>query len=92
MKRVSRNVDIEDFVEATESREDFEKFLSLLLADFEDEGESWENTGLDQFLEALHAYSGALESYYRNKGQMVDLERPTWKVFADLLLAARVYE
>jgi hypothetical protein len=33
-----------------------------------------------------------MEGYYKNKGDVVDLEKPTWQMFADILRAACIYE
>ncbi len=54
--------------------------------------EGFENKTLDEFLEALGNYAEDIEGYYKNTNQHVDLEKVHWKVFADLLKGASIYE
>ncbi len=74
------------------SNEQFLQLLALLRKDLAKNKKDWENQTLEGYLEALGAFCGCLESYYRGRGVNVDLENPGWRVFADILLAARVYE
>ncbi|GAB5526203.1 MAG: hypothetical protein Roseis2KO_40750 [Roseivirga sp.] len=54
--------------------------------------ENFENKSLDDFLEALGRYAEDIGGYYKNTNQHVDLEKVNWKVFADLLKGASIYE
>jgi hypothetical protein len=74
------------------SKEDFEEFLHLLLQDLREKRLAWENTDLESYLGGLHGFVLDLKGYYQNCGEVVDVSHPTWKMFADILLAARVYE
>ena len=78
--------------EEIRSHQDFIAFLHSLKEDFAKNGESWENNRLDSFLAALTAYADDISGYHKNTAQQTDLERPTWKVFADVLLGATKYE
>ena len=78
-------------IEVTD-RKSFEKFISLLLADFNKNKYSWENNRLDLFLEAMSAYTADLDGYYKNKEPDQNADTPTWKVFADIMRGAVVYE
>lgn len=64
------------------NRADFEIFLKELKLNFENSKSDWENDTLDLFLEGLYGYN--FESNPNDK--------PTWKEFGEMLLAARVYE
>jgi hypothetical protein len=69
------------------SRDDFADFLQAVLQDYEGGGRTeWENGTLDRFLDALAAVSWA-----RSAGGG-DEETPTWKVFAEMIVAAAGYE
>lgn len=68
--------------------EDFRKFLE----DFKTEHIHWENNTLESFLEALSRYSEDIQSFYDNTNQKIDVAIPSWKVFADLLKGASMYE
>jgi hypothetical protein len=37
-------------------------------------------------------YSEDILGYYDNTNQKVDADTPSWKVFADILLGAKIYE
>ncbi len=91
MKQETNIVDIEDLPERINSRQDFQAFMRRLVEDFR-KGEEWENAELGEYLRAIEVYTGSIDGYYKNFGKSVDLEKPTWRVFADILLGARVYE
>ena len=78
--------------EAVASKADFTEFVRLFLHNYRNHPEEWENGSLDQFLQGLVGFVENMEGYYQNVGIAVNLERPNWRVFADILLAARVYE
>jgi len=54
--------------------------------------QKWENDDLKSFLQALEAFASSMEGYYSNMGGKFDPQHPRWANFADILLAARVYE
>lgn len=78
------------------TRDDFVSFLEQLCQQLREGRDEWTNTSLQDFLEALAAWAEDMDGYYANIGlaQQIDLskERVPWRVFADMLLAARVYE
>lgn len=73
------------------SREDLVPFLEALSADFAASRATWANGDLASFLEAMAAWSQDMEGYYQNRGERIALVSP-WRVLADILMAARVYE
>ena len=85
-------MEIEEIYEKIESKKDFEVFLEYLRADFEKKADECENITLEDFLEALHAYTKDVEGYYNNMNIPFDEKKPTWKIFAQLLMGAKVYE
>jgi hypothetical protein len=72
--------------------DEFQKFLALLAEDYKANGKEWENADVGSFLEALAAYSKDIGGYYKNTNQQVDTSVPSWRVFAEMLCGARVYE
>lgn len=64
-----------------ENKKDFEDFLKELTIDFEINKSDWHNNRLDLFLEGLYGYNFDSEN-----------EPATWSKFAEMLLAAKVYE
>ena len=78
---MNENIEIYDLFEKIKTRQDFEFFLKKLIIDFNDNKGDWENSTLESFLEGLYGYN------YNS-----DNDKPTWKLFAEIILAARVYE
>jgi hypothetical protein len=74
------------------SRADFIRFLDALHDDFRANGHDWENTDLASFLEALRAYASDIDGYYKNFKIDVDPSIASWRVFAEMLCGARIYE
>lgn len=81
------------------SKETFLDFVAALRADWEASraeesaqpsspcspaARGWENPDLGRFLEAMHAWT-------EDMGDRV-ASQPTWRTFADMLIAAKVYE
>lgn len=73
------------------SREDLVEFVKALVTDLRDNPSSWENPTLEQFLEALGTWIADMDGYYLSRGMDVP-HQPDWKVVADMLMAAKVYE
>lgn len=73
-------------------KESFVKFVRLLIKDLSDNPQDWENKSLENFLEALSSYSEDIQGYYDNMKLGINAEDPSWRVFADLLMGARIYE
>jgi len=71
--------------------DDLARFISQL-AEQADAGYcDWENPTLPRFLEAMAAWAEDIESYYRLHG--IDMSQESkWRLFADLLMAATMYE
>ncbi len=73
------------------TREDFIKLLLLLSADFKENTSSWENRDISSFLESMASWIEDMDGFYLNQ----NLPLPTnisWSNFADMMLAAKVYE
>lgn len=73
------------------SREDFVAFVRALGKDLQENPGSWENASLKRYLEALSAWVEDMDGYYLNQGKPVP-QQPDWKVAADMLMAAKMYE
>lgn len=73
-------------------RASFAKFIGELLESLQKDKGSWENDTLERFLEAMQAYTLDIQGYYNNIEAGQDADHPSWKVFADILRGASVYE
>jgi hypothetical protein len=82
---------LEERADAVRTREDLVAFIEAFNSDFVVDGGSWENSDLPSFLEAMTAWSKDMEGFYKNRGEDIASVSP-WRMLADLLMAARVYE
>lgn len=73
-------------------RQSFIEFIDLLDEDFRHFPSTWENNNLSKFLEAIGEYTKDIQGYYDNTNQDVNADEPNWKVFADILKGATMYE
>ena len=76
---------IYNFYQNIKSKSDFEQFLKLLVEDLKQNKSEWENDSLELFLDGLYGYN------FDSENDLQKIE-PTWKKFAEMLLAAKVYE
>ena len=73
------------------SLEDLIIFIRAFYMDFNNNKEQWENTTLENFLEAMSAWAEDTMEHHKHL-KTTDKLQLNWKFFADLLMAARVYE
>ncbi len=71
-------------------RNSFIKFLKILQSDFSNC--KWENNNLADYLGAMTSYTEDIQGYYDNTGQPINADNASWKVFADILIGATMYE
>lgn len=75
-----------------ETRQDFIKFVGFLQKDLAENPSELENKTLSDFLEAMSLYAQDIKYYYKNTGQNINADTPSWRVFADILCGTKVYE
>lgn len=73
------------------SKEDFTKFLGSLLEDLQSNRSSWENNTLDEYLDGIKSWTEDMNGYYVNTDKPIP-ENVNWRVFAEILAAATMYE
>ena len=73
-------------------RKSFIKFIEDLQDEFRGSGDAWENNNLGDFLEALSRYTEDAQGYYDNTNQNINADEASWKVFADIIKGATIYE
>jgi hypothetical protein len=73
-------------------RNSFIEFVESLLEEYRTNKEAWENSTLESFLEAMAGYTNDIQGYYDNTSQQVNADVASWKVFADILKGASMYE
>lgn len=78
--------------ESIKSKKDFIKFLKFLHEDFCNNPKKWKNTTLESYFEALSAYADDIDGYYKNNNITINSNVASWRVFADILKGASIYE
>lgn len=81
----------EDSVQSVTSRSDLVRFIDQLADSLVEQPEIWENGSLESFLRAWSVWLSEMDGYFAGKGQPVP-DSPSWKLIAEMMLAARVYE
>jgi hypothetical protein len=79
-------MELHEMVERVDSKESFLEFVAALRADWQlraDQPE-WENPDLGRFLDAMQAWT-------EDMGERVPAA-PSWRTFAEMLIAAKIYE
>lgn len=66
-------------------------FIAWLVEEFRQNGANWENNRLDSYLEGIESWTGDMEGYYENTNVPIP-DSPSWRVMADILLAATMYD
>ena len=84
-------MELNERVNQVKTRQDLCGFVAALRADLASNPERWQNPTLDAFLSAMQSWIDGMENYYRNTGQP-PADPPRWKTFADILMAATMYE
>ena len=74
------------------TRIEFIKFLKGFRQDLENNNSNWENRTLEDFLEAMEAYTKDVQGYYGNMKLNIDADKPTWENFKTILIGASLYE
>ena len=78
--------------ERISSRDEFTAFAKALADNLSCHPEEWQNATLTEFIRGLAGFVENMDGYYANVGADVNCNLPNWRIFADALLAARVYE
>ncbi|MHA4812516.1 DUF7660 family protein [Flavitalea flava] len=84
-------LEVEKIAQSVDSKEDFIKFVGALIMDFKSNPDTWENKNLDNYLEAVQSWTEDMEGYYINNNIPCP-ENISWKIFTDILIAAKIYE
>lgn len=83
--------DIEDSLQKSiasmNGRDDFAHFMTIIISDYEENAQWWNNQDLYSFICALAKYSSAPAPEQTD----IDAEQPSWRLFADMIAAARSF-
>ncbi|WP_252715991.1 DUF7660 family protein [Acinetobacter guillouiae] len=78
-------------INAIKTKQDFLTFLDNLKQDHLENIQQWENKDLQSFLAAMHNWMEDMDGLYANT-QQPQPEHIPWKIFADILMAGKIYE
>ncbi|MEA4918879.1 hypothetical protein [Proteiniphilum sp.] len=84
-------IDFNKKINEINSKEDFVNFVEILVADLNSNPNEWVNKNLSEYLEGIASWTEDMEGYYQNNNIPVP-ENVNWKVFANILMAAKMYE
>ncbi|REE07663.1 hypothetical protein DFQ09_11210 [Winogradskyella pacifica] len=90
--KVKNDENIDDGTLNISDRKSFSKFAEKLLMDYKKNGEKWEIKRIDDFIENINRYAEDIDGYYKNMNFETSAETPTWRIFAQILKGATVYE
>lgn len=77
-------------LDSLETRDDFVRFMRLLIASCNEPGPPWENATLPAFLTAFSQATENLEHYYESPDEAArNVTAPSWEAIAGLLFTAR---
>ncbi|GAA4160715.1 hypothetical protein GCM10022217_25180 [Chryseobacterium ginsenosidimutans] len=83
--------DFKKVIEELKTKDDFIIFVELLIKDLKNNSQEWSNNTLNEYLEGIASWTEDMEGYYINNNIPVP-EDINWKVFANILIAAKMYE
>ncbi len=84
-------IDFEQNINEISSKEDFIRFVELLVSNLNSNPSEWTNKTLSEYLEGIASWTEDMEGYYQNNNIPIP-ENINWKVFANILIAAKMYE
>ncbi len=84
-------IDFKKELNGINSKDDFIKFVELLISNLKENPEDWTNKSLSEYLGGISSWTEDMEGYYQNNNLPIP-ENVNWKVFANILVAAKMYE
>jgi hypothetical protein len=84
-------MELYDKIDSINTKEDLADFVESLRNELSSCPGDWENQTLDRYLEAMEAWIRSMEYAYKNMGKEIP-EQPSWKMIADILYSAKIYE
>lgn len=84
-------MELHEKIECIDSKDQLVDFLSALKVDYSNNKDDWENPNMEKYLDAMEAWVSSWENLYKNTGKKFP-QQPTWKMIAEMLYAAKVYE
>jgi hypothetical protein len=81
---------LHDALERLRTRDDFVRFVELMVISIKEPGPLWENADVESFLTALAQAARQLETYYDSASEgAARVAAPNWESVAGMLFSAR---
>jgi hypothetical protein len=81
---------IHEALDSLRTRDDFVRFVELLIASLKEPGSAWENSTMESFLVALAHTARNLETHYDSPDEAAQaVASPNWEAVAGMLFSAR---
>ncbi len=90
--KVKNDENIDDGTIDVKDKKTFINFVKELKSDYENNNKQWSVNSIDGFIENIIAYAEDIEGYYKNMEFETSAEIPTWRIFAQILKGATIYE
>lgn len=78
-------------IKKVETKDNFVTFIDLLISDYKNNREEWENKTLEEYLESMKSWLEDMEWYYKNTSQYMP-DDINWNFFANVLYSGKIYE
>jgi hypothetical protein len=90
--KVKNDESIEDGTLKVIDKATFSIFVEEMLKELKKENMNWENSKTENYIESIVSYSEKIDGYYQNMNFTTSAETPTWRIFAQILKGASIYE
>ncbi|MFA9949988.1 DUF7660 family protein [Dentiradicibacter hellwigii] len=88
-----KNIRPEELADNVQSKADFLLFLDSLIQDFNINKAEWENKNINDYLLSIEIFTEYFENYYKNNSLPIpQVDAQAWRLFADILMAGKIYE
>jgi hypothetical protein len=85
-----------EIVKNVKTKNEFLRFLEILIKDFIEHQEDWENVNLKDFLEAMHSWISDTEeddmAVFEDRKNKESPKKMNWNILANILCASKIYE
>lgn len=78
-------------IKKVKTKTNFTSFIDLLINDYKNNKEVWENKTIEEYLDGMKSWVGDMEWYYKNTNQDIP-NNINWNFIANILYSGKIYE
>ncbi len=90
--KIKNDENIDDGTIDIKDKETFINFVKVLKSDYKNNNKQWSANNIDDFIENIISYTKDIDGYYKNMNFETSPKIPTWRIFAQILKGATIYE